>query len=466
MSNGMIKKIGISVFAQVISLLISFVLNLIVPKYIDEFQYAHWQTFLLYVNYVGVLSFGMLDGILLRYASYSYKELDKSLIKSQLLLLTIGLSVFSFVLSIIALFNIGSITSNIMFLIAVGIISKNIFTFSSYTFQMTNRIKEYALIVIVQRIVYGLFAIILLLLKSNNYIFYCLADLAGDIFAIIVGFFFNKDIIKVKLSYKIKAVLSEALTSIKSGINIMLAVWFSILLISCAKMISQWRWDDIVFGKVTFSFSVSNLFLTFVSAVSIVVFPSLKRMKADVLPQFYISIRRIMTPVIYFAYLLYFPLCLIINLWLPKYSVSLSYFGIILPMVGYSTKISILTDNYLKSYRKENSLLKINGISFLVAITGFLACAYIFNNINMLLLWLVFSMMFRSSYSEIIVTKIIGKDIKKYIILDLIFAVLFEVLVNCLTFNWAFLLYFIFVFVYLFISVKQIKEDYQIVKHL
>ena len=56
------KNVVYSILAQIISLAVSFVLTLIVPKFIDEYQYAYWQTYVLYVGYVGILHFGILDG--------------------------------------------------------------------------------------------------------------------------------------------------------------------------------------------------------------------------------------------------------------------------------------------------------------------------------------------------------------------------------------------------------------------
>ena len=77
------KNIGLSIIAQIISLAVSFVMNLILPKFISEYQYALWQTYLLYIGYVGILHFGLLDGIVLRYSQYDYGELDKPRIRSQ-----------------------------------------------------------------------------------------------------------------------------------------------------------------------------------------------------------------------------------------------------------------------------------------------------------------------------------------------------------------------------------------------
>ena len=81
--NQIKKNVGLSVSAQVISLAVSFIMNLILPKFISEYQYALWQTYLLYIGYVGILHFGLLDGIVLRYSQYDYDELDKPKIRSQ-----------------------------------------------------------------------------------------------------------------------------------------------------------------------------------------------------------------------------------------------------------------------------------------------------------------------------------------------------------------------------------------------
>ena len=135
------------------------------------------------------------------------------------------------------------------------------------------------------------------------------------------------------------------------------------LLIGSAKMIVQWRWDELVFGKVSFAFSVSNLFLAFVTAISVVLFPSLKRMNQEDLPAVYKKIRGAVSPLLFFAMLFYFPGCVILRAWLPRYAESLRYLGILLPIIVFASKVSLLTNNYLKAYRKENLMLKINVFS-------------------------------------------------------------------------------------------------------
>ena len=55
------RGIFLSVFAQLVSVSVSLVFSLFVPKFIPPVEYANWQTFVLYVAYVGLFHFGLLD---------------------------------------------------------------------------------------------------------------------------------------------------------------------------------------------------------------------------------------------------------------------------------------------------------------------------------------------------------------------------------------------------------------------
>ena len=79
-----IKKISYSVFANVISLLVSIFMVIIVPKFLSLEDYGLWQLFLFYYSYIGFFHFGWEDGIYLRYAGNSFETLDSKLFAGQL----------------------------------------------------------------------------------------------------------------------------------------------------------------------------------------------------------------------------------------------------------------------------------------------------------------------------------------------------------------------------------------------
>lgn len=417
-------NIILSLTAQIISVAISFITTLVVPKFIDEIQYANWQTYILYVGYVGILHFGLLDGLVLRYSKYDYEELDKARLRSQLFIMLIFTSVLTLVMSIISVFVLGNGDKIIFVLVGVGIVTKNLVTYSSYMFQITNRISKYAILTIAQRFAYGILVVILLACKVNDFYWYCIADLCGDAVGIVFGIIFNKELFFGR-PIKISVAFYELRYNVSSGIILMMANWSAMLMVGSAKMIVQWHWDKLLFGQISFAFSVSNIFLVFVTAISVVLFPSLKRIDENKLPEMYKSIRNVLSPLLFFVMIFYFIGCWILNKWLPKYSSSLVYLGILLPTIIYSSKVSLLTNNYLKVYRKEKMMLIVNLISIVTGIVLFVLCAYVFNNITAILASVVFVIMLNSILSEVCVLKIIKVKIIKDFIIETLMTVSF-----------------------------------------
>lgn len=430
--KGFTQNVIISIAVQVISLLVNFIISFLVPKFIDEYQYAYWQTYMLYVGYVGVLHFGLLDGIVLRYSQYDFDQLDKERIRSQFKILLGSTSTMALAAMLIGSLATGGISRSTVIFVAIGIITKNLVTYNSYSFQITNRIDKYAILTIVQRVSYGLIAVVLLLLRVNRFELYCIAELSGDIIGIILSKFFNKGMYFGK-SLPLREAFKEWKINVSSGIILMLANWSAMLLVGFAKMIVQWHWDELTFGKVSFSFSLSNLFLTFITAVSVVLFPQLKRTEQDKLPEIYKNIRNVISPLLFVAMLAYYPGCLILEKFLPKYSQSLIYLGLLLPIIIYTSKVSLLTNNYLKAYRKEKDMLRVNIISSLFAIVSFAVSAYVFNNLSALLICVVLSNLIKSVMSERAVEKEINMSFTKDHIIEAAMTAAFILYTNFLS---------------------------------
>ena len=306
------KNVIFSICAQIISMAVSFILTLIVPRFIDQYQYSYWQMYVLYVGYVGVLHFGLLDGLVLRYSKFDYEELDKARLRSQFIILLIFTSVLTVIGMTVSLLALGVPYKTIFLLVCIGILTKNMVTYSSYMFQITNRISKYVILIIAQRLAYGIIVVILLALRVNNFYWYCIADLCGDVIGIAIGAIFNRGLFLGSI-IPLKETFKELKLNIFSGIILMTANWSAMLMIGSAKMIIQWRWDELLFGQVSFSFSVSNIFLVFVTAISVVLFPSLQRTAPEKLPSMYKSIRDILSPLLFFLMIFYFVGCWILD---------------------------------------------------------------------------------------------------------------------------------------------------------
>lgn len=451
------RDVSVSVLAQVISLLTSFVLGFIVPKFIDEYQYSYWQAYVLYVSYVGVLHFGLLDGFILRYSQYNYDNLDKQRVRSQFRVLLTLTGTFCMLGLGISAYFLEGIQAGIVALVALGIVTKNIFTYASYTFQMTNRIRYYASLVIVQRFVYAAVVVLFLLLGRNDYYWYCAADLIGDVVGVAALFHLNKEMYLGK-GIASRQCMQEALENFSSGICLLIANFAATFILSGAKMIVQWYWEELVFGKVAFAFSVMVLFVTFVSSVSVVLFPSLKRMKQEELPVLYTKIRSAISPVLFLALFGYFPICVVLKLWLPKYAESLEYLGILLPVVVFSSKVGLLANNYLKAYRKDKALLVINVISVVIGLGLELLSACVWHNLDILLYCVVFVSFINSVASEIVVMRTIQKRAYQEFFVECLMTLLFIVLVRYTEFTVAMVGYFLALVIYVYFHKDSIRS--------
>lgn len=454
------QNVAISLAVQIVSLIVSFVLQLVVPKFIDKGQYAYWQTYVLYVGYVGVLHFGLLDGLVLRYSKYDYEELDKARLRSQFQILLIFTSAITLITAIVSAVALGGVYKYIVIFVAVGVITKNFVTYSSYMLQITNRISKYAILIITQKLVYGLIVTVLLALHVNDYKLFCLADLCGDAASILIGMIFNRGLYFGK-PIKPSEAFKELGVNVASGIILMMANWSSILMIGGAKMVVQWRWDELLFSDVSFAFSVSNVFLVFVTAISVVLFPSLKRLDESKLPQMYKSIRNIISPFLFIIMICYFAGCWVLKRWLPAYTDSLKYLGILLPLIIFSSKVSLLTNNYLKVYRKEKLMLLANAISVALGAVLFVLCAYVFNNLYALLGCVVFVIMFNSVLSEIFVMKTIHVKIVKDFIIEAVMTVAFILCASLLNLWQGCLAYLGVIAVYCAVNYKSIAAMFR-----
>ena len=455
------KKIAsnviISISVQVISLLVSFVANFFIPKFIDKSQYSFWQMFMLYQSYVGIMHFGLLDGLILRYSQYDFEELDKGRLRSQFELLIAFTGAMALVMSGVVLLSTSGVYRIVFVFVAISIVTKNFFTYSSYTFQITNRVNKYASLVILQRGIYGIVIVVLLALGVKDFYWFCIAEFLGDILSSLIMSFFNRGMYLGK-GLGLKESFKELKENISAGGLLLLANWSFIFIVSSARMVVQWKFGETVFADVSFAFSVSNLFLTFATAISVVLFPSLKRVEKERLHSIYGSLRNSLSIVLCAVLALYFPGCKLLAWWLPNYESSLPYLGIMLPLIVFSSKVSLLTNSYLKVYRKEKAMAIINLSSIALSLAISLIGAYLFQNLTVILIGVVAVLALNSLCAELVVNKLVGSKNIVAIISELVVACGFIIFALLLPLWWGFVAYIALFVIYIVCNFKNFKS--------
>lgn len=451
--------------------LISFVVNalivLIIPKLIGVSEYGYFQLYVLLATYALYFHFGWCDGIYLRYVGKDYKELDKKLLSSQfkgLALLTCIVSILLLIFIHFFVFDSEKIWIYSMATIVILFVTPKIFT--SVVMQMTNNLKHYSEIVLIEKIVYSIVLSIMLLAGIRDFRLLILSDVLGKIAALFLGMHFCKDIIFTKIDKNsFREYFKESLINIKVGLFLLISNIASILITGIVQLSVESKWSIATFSKVSLTFNMSKMLLVVITALSIVLVPMLKHLDKNQLSYMYKNIRSLLMFVLGMLLLFYYPLKIVLSYWLPEYSDSIKYMALLFPMCLFESKTSLLLNTYLKAMRGERILCLVNVLT--VLLSGFTAyiTVFIFANLTLTIVAIPYLLMFRCLILECYIGKKLNLRLMKTAFFEVILATSF------IYFNWnidsliATLLYLITYLLYLFFVRKELMESVKTIRN-
>lgn len=459
-----IKNLSYTFTSNLISFIVSTLVILIIPKMIGVREYGYWQLYIFYYSYVGFMHFGWIDGIYLRYGGDNYNELDKKLLYSQFVQLLIVQSIFAFVICIISFFMIKDGNKEfILYIISFSMIISNLRTFFLFIMQATNRIREYANVTMVDRVVYIFIIVLLLISGFKNFKIMILADVFGKFLTLLLSMKYCKDISFRKIT-DFYMTIKETMTNINVGIRLMFANIASTLLIGVIRFGIEKTWNVATFGKVSLTLSISSMMMMFINAVGIVMFPLLRRTNKAKLGDIYSIMRDILMTFLLLSLIIYYPLKTIMVAWLPNYSESLLYMALVFPMFIYEGKMALLISTYLKTLRYENAMLKINLVSLCLSIIMTFVSTSIFKSLEVTVLNITIVLLIRSVYAEKFLASKLNIEMNKDMILEIILTIVF-VLSGWYIDSWnATIIYFFTYIFYLIIKNNEIIKSLSAIK--
>lgn len=427
--KGLLQNISYALVANIFNAAATMVTSLLIPRAFgsDLDAYGYYQIYFFYVSYVGFFHFGLCDGILLRIGGMEYSDLQKDRYASQFWLLLLAECVISAgIMLVVRLTTATQVYTYIYFMVCLNLVVLNLQTYLLYILQGTSRIKEYSFITISYRALYCAFIIVALLLKYADLHMYVAIDLVSKFLSVIVGVYWCKEIIfqKFRLS---KELVREIFENISSGVKLLIANISGLLTNGIVRIGIQSHWDVATYGKVSLSLTLTHAFLTIVNAVSLVLYPTLRRTNKARIPSFYRNTRNVLVYLMAACFILYYPICQVLGLWLPQYSDSLIYLGILLPMSLYSVKASLLVNTLLKVYRQEKTIMTANLVSIIVAVLTTAVSIYVFNSLDMALFAILLNTMVKTMVSDWFLSKVIDVKIAADLIEELLIAVVFVV---------------------------------------
>lgn len=459
-----LKNFSYSFSSNLISLGISILVVLIVPKVLGVEDFGYWQLYLFYTAYTALLHFGWNDGIHLRYAGEKYDNLDKNLFYSQfwmLIIFQVLITILTIIFSIFLVNNTDRLFIIVMMVLcSLIVIPRGMLLF---VLQGTNRIKDYAVATIIGKITFGVLIMLFIILGFNTYPMMIVADIIGKLVSLFYTILRCKDIVFRKISLFYLS-FKETKENISVGIKISFAYIAGVLIIGIVRFGIEFVWDVETFGKVSLMLNISNLMMAFINAIGLILFPVLRRTDINQLPNIYKDIRNMVSILLVGVLIIFFPLVFFLTKWLPNYSDSLMYMGILFPLMVFEGKMALLINTYLKTLRKEKYLLLINLLSVGLSILLTTLFVFLLQNLTLAILSIVLLLAFRCYIAEIYLSRILNIQFKNDIILESVLIIIF------ITTAWYIgswkgaIIYFGVYLLYIYIKRRDLKSTYNNVK--
>lgn len=391
-----------AVFSQGISLLTGIWVSFVLPKYIDLADYGYWQLFLLYSSYIGIFHFGFNDGIYLRLGGKSFDSEDTRRTLPELVLMS-GLQIC--VAAVVALFAFSYHFEDdnkriVLYFLSIYIAIENIYKILAFVLMATGRIMAYSTSVIMDKVLFLALSVIALFL------------LRADVWLILAVFVFSHMLTLIYLLAKFRPIafrekpmtdtplFRQLFVDIKCGIILTVSNLMASFIVGCSKFVIESHWDITTFAKLSFALTVSTFVMLFISQISYVLFPFLRRANEDVQKKvlsestFYITLTSL------FLFVLVFPLYWFIQFWLPNYSGSLYYLVLFVPMSFYEIKTNLIYNTYFKNLNKIRILLSIN-IMILIFAAIVYSVGVFMDNINVLVYGIIGAIVLRSCIMQL-----------------------------------------------------------------
>lgn len=460
-----IRNLSFALLAQLVFLFASTAIQFIGPKFLDVEDFAYWQLFWFYISYVGISRLGISDGIYLRSGGKHRKDLDLGALKAEFIIYFI---IQIFVAVAMALLAITFIEDKnrvyVLLACAVGLLVANYNSYFASIFQAINETNVSS----ISDIIYNalrLFSIIpLSLANTKSFKIIIVSYIIGTIISAIYLFYKSQFILRANAKWD-KSIFVNLKNDILTGIPILISAYASMLIPGVARFVVDGHWGIEVFGYISFTLSLTTFILKFLSQISMVMFPVLCSVNEENRAKFFTLGGSLLSFIMPAILIIYVPLKFFINWWLPEYSTSLVFFGIMFPLCIFDSKMQLLYSTYFKVLQKPRHLLYVNIVAVIVSFAFSIISAYVLDNVTLIAWGLLLSFVIRSLISEALISKWLSSAPPKILTAtELILLAGFSAMSMLMSDMSFFIIYLILYIAYLIINKNTFKESFSILR--
>lgn len=354
-----ITNISLVLISNIVSLLSGVLVGFIIPKIMGVSEYGYYRTFTLYSSYIGLLHFGFLDGIYLRYAGKKYEEIDKAKFRAYTRFLIIMEAMISAILIAVSFAFIKSDYYLIIIFVSLNVFVTNVTMYYEYICQLTMKFKRSTIRNIIKCSFDMISVVVLFLLYTFNdvviYNYIYVIIVLSINYALLLWYFITYRELTLGKAAKFKEMIKDYLILFKVGIPLLLANLVAKLLFVADQQVVNVLFDNDTYSTYAFAYTLISLITVATGSISVVLFPTLKTLNKDSIATKYTAINAYLLIFVAFCLIVYFPLEVFIRNVLPEYYLSMATFLIIVPGVMISSSISVIKFNCYKLFDKINS---------------------------------------------------------------------------------------------------------------
>lgn len=378
------------------------VVGFLLPKALSLSDYGFYKTYTLYITYMGLFSLGIIDGIVLKYGSKDYEDLNKSRFRAYYKYFSTLMAIVSAAIIIFALLFAKGDMQFILIMVGIDMVAGNMTNYFRQISQITQRFHEYSKRTIIQSIakIIITFSVTILCYAgySVSYRLFLSLIVLMDVLLTVWYISTYKELV-IGISEPLSDMRPYIANLIKTGFPLLFANLTIQIIMALDRQFVSLLFSKEDYAIYAFAYNMLSLVTVAISAISTVLYPTLKRTNNQNLKERYGLLISIILMLVFGTLASFFPLCWILEWFLPKYIPSIEIFRIIFPGLAISSAISIIMHNYYKVmnnsfsfFKKSVIILVLSAMTNFVAYFGFKTMAAIsIASILTMLIWYLYA---------------------------------------------------------------------------
>lgn len=415
------------------------VMTFILPKFLTPEEFGQWQLYQFYALYLGYITFGYSDGVLLRLAGRPLEKYPRTQLSAGLGYLVV-LEFFSFGAICVAAYFLMEFEAWLVFGLAiVGCLFFVPRVLITFIFQSAAKVQHVALTTVLERLVLLAAFVLFAATPSLGLEFLLVSDVVGKVIGFLVSLYLARETLLRHGRDRTNS-LRVFYIDCRNGLFVVASNLSAIALNGGARFIIGAIFGTVVFGQLSFALQVATVVLVVINAVATAVFPNLRRMDRSDYARVYTVLNVTLVAPAALLLLASWPLGWLLRLWIPDYSLAIELMVLLFPVGYFEVKSRGSLAVLMKALRLERRMMVINVLAALVGAGSVWIVAFNTNDVHLAMLSFVVALALRTYLMSWVVERELGISPNLAASLELILVLLHY----CLYFSdlsaWAWLL--------------------------